>query len=58
MYGDFYDFLLRTIEPDLLVAIDMFNMHTVSIILGRPSSARFQGMTPQGVLLKVFFCAR
>lgn len=45
MYGDFSDFLLRTIEPELFVAIDMFTMHDMPVIWGKPSAARFQGMT-------------
>jgi len=27
MYGDFSDFIIRTIEPRLFVAIDIFRMH-------------------------------
>lgn len=45
MYGDFSDFIIRTIEPELFVAIDIFRMHTVPVIWGKPSAERFQGMT-------------
>jgi hypothetical protein len=45
MYGDFSDFILRTIEPELFVAVDMFQMHSLPVIWGQPSAARFQGMT-------------
>jgi hypothetical protein len=45
MYGDFSDFIIRTIEPEVFVAIDRFNMHTVPVIWGKPSAERFQGMT-------------
>jgi hypothetical protein len=45
MYGDFSDFILRTVEPELFVAIDLFDMHHISVIWGKPSASRFQGMT-------------
>src|SRR5271170_192251 len=45
MYGDFSDFLLRTIEPNLLVAIDRFDVHTAPVVWGKPSAERFKGMT-------------
>jgi hypothetical protein len=45
MYGDFSDFLLRTVEPGVFVAIDRFDRHTVPVIWGKPSAERFQGMT-------------
>lgn len=45
MFGDFSDFILRTIEPELFVAIDMFKMHSEPVIWEKPSAARFQGMT-------------
>jgi len=45
MYGDFSDIIVRTIEPELFVAIDTFRMHTVPLIWGNPSAEKFQGMT-------------
>jgi len=45
MFGDFSDFLLRTIEPALFIAIDMFDMHEQPIIWGKPSAAKFHGLT-------------
>lgn len=45
MYGDFSDFIIRTIEPKLFVAIDIFKMHLVPIIWNKPSVERFHGMT-------------
>ena len=32
MYGDFSDFILRTVEPALFVAIDLFEMHNMPVI--------------------------
>jgi hypothetical protein len=46
MYGDFSEFILRTIEPEVLVAIDRFDAHKFSFDWGSSSSTeRFQGMT-------------
>jgi Methyltransferase domain len=45
MYGDFSEFIIRTIEPELFVAIDTFRMHLVPAIWEKPSVERFQGMT-------------
>jgi hypothetical protein len=45
MYGDFSDFMLCTLDPELFVAVDMFKMHEMPVIWGKPSAARFQGMT-------------
>ena len=45
MYGDFSEFLLRTIEPEVFVAIDRFDLHSVPVIWDRPSANRFNGMT-------------
>jgi Methyltransferase domain len=45
MYGDFSDFILRTIEPELFVAIDIFDMHNMPVIWSKPSAIKFQGMT-------------
>ena len=45
MYGDFSDFLLRTIEPEVFVAIDRFDAHTATLIWGKPPAEKFQGMT-------------
>lgn len=45
MYGDFSNFILQTVEPELFVAIDTFDMHNMPVIWGKPSAMRFQGMT-------------
>lgn len=45
MYGDFSDFIIRTIGPELFVAIDIFEMHTSPVIWDKSSVERFQGMT-------------
>jgi Methyltransferase domain len=45
MYGDFSDFILCTLDPELFVAVDMFKMHEIAVIWDKPSAARFQGMT-------------
>lgn len=46
MYGDFSDFIIRTLEPELFVAIDIFRMHTVACTFkGKPSAETFQGLT-------------
>ncbi len=46
MYGDFSDFIIRTIEPELFVGIDMFKMHLSPYIFqGKSSVDIFQGMT-------------
>jgi hypothetical protein len=45
MYGDFSDFMIRTIQPDVFVAIDRFDLHTVPVIAGKPSAERFKGLT-------------
>jgi Methyltransferase domain len=45
MYGDFSDFLICTIGPELFVAIDKFEMHLSPVIWDEPSGDRFQGMT-------------
>jgi methyltransferase family protein len=57
MYGDFSDFILHTIEPELFIAIDMFKMHSMPVIWGKPSAARFQGMTHREFYEKRF-CGR
>jgi len=44
MYGDFSDFILRTIEPELFVAVDLFRMHLVPTIWGKSSAETFHGM--------------
>jgi hypothetical protein len=45
LFGDFSDFILRTVEPEILVAIDRFNGHTGSFTWGGSSNERFLGMT-------------
>lgn len=45
MYGDFSEVMLRGIEPKLFVAIDRFDAHNFSLIWGKPSADKFQGMT-------------
>jgi hypothetical protein len=45
MYGDFSDFILRTIQPEIFVAIDRFDLHTVPVIWNKNSAERFQGMS-------------
>ena len=45
MYGDFSDFIIRTIEPELFVAIDTFRMDTVPFIWDKPSAEIFRGQT-------------
>jgi len=45
MYGDFSDFIIRTIEPALFVAIDTFRIHTVPSVWGKPSAETFRGLT-------------
>ena len=45
MFGDFSDFILRTIEPELFVAVDTFQMHSMPVIWNKPSADTFQGMT-------------
>lgn len=45
MYGDFSEFIIRTVRPQLFVAIDTFGMHLIQTIAGKPSAERFQGMT-------------
>lgn len=47
MYGDFSDFLIRTLEPKLFVAFDIFTMHTVPIIWGQSPTKRFHGLTTE-----------
>lgn len=55
MYGDFSDHLIHTIEPDVFVAIDRFNMHTIPVIWNNtPSADRFQGMTHRAFYEKRF----
>jgi Methyltransferase domain len=44
MYGDFSDLILVTIEPEVFVAIDRFDLHRATIS-GKSSSEQFQGMT-------------
>jgi Methyltransferase domain len=44
MYGDFSDFILITIEPEVFVAIDRFDLHRATIS-GKNSSEKFQGAT-------------
>jgi|HubBroStandDraft_2_1064218.scaffolds.fasta_scaffold20603_3 hypothetical protein len=57
MFGDFSDFLLRTLEPELFVAMDLFNMHTMPFVWNKPSAATFQGMTHRQYYEKRF-CGR
>jgi len=45
MYGDFSDFIIRTVQPEVFVAIDRFDLHTVPVIAGKASAERFQGLT-------------
>jgi hypothetical protein len=45
MYGDFSDFIIRTIQPAVFVAIDRFDLHTVPVVAGKASAERFQGLT-------------
>ena len=45
MYGDFSEFLLRTIEPEILVTIDRYDAHTATFTWGKYTSDRFEGMT-------------
>jgi hypothetical protein len=45
MFGDFSDFILRTIEPELFVAVDTFQMHSMTVIWNKPSAETFHGMT-------------
>jgi hypothetical protein len=45
MYGDFSDCIIRAIEPEIFVAIDRFDLHTVPRIWGKPPAERFQSMT-------------
>jgi len=45
MYGDFSQFILRTIEPDIFVAMDRFDAHNYPVIWGKPSVEKLKGMT-------------
>jgi len=55
LYGEFSDFLLRTIEPELFVAIDRFDLHfALQASDGKVSTERFQGMTHRGFYEKRF----
>jgi hypothetical protein len=45
MYGDFSDFIIRTVEPEVFVAIDRFDLHTVPVVAGKASAESFQGLT-------------
>jgi hypothetical protein len=55
LFGDFSDFMIRAIEPQLFVAIDSFGMHKVSLFWGgKTSSERFNGMTHREFFEKRF----
>jgi hypothetical protein len=45
MYGDFSEFIIRTIEPAVFVAIDRFDLDTEPVIWGKASAERFKGKT-------------
>jgi Methyltransferase domain len=45
MFGDFSEFIVRTIEPKRLIAIDRFDAHTYPTIWGKPSAETFKGKT-------------
>jgi len=55
MYGDFSDFMLRSIEPKLFVAIDTFRMHIAPVIWGEASEEKFRGMTHREFYERRFF---
>lgn len=44
MFGDLSEFILHTIDPDTLVAIDRFDAHLYPLIWGKPSQEAFKGM--------------
>lgn len=54
MYGDFSDFILRTIQPEIFVAIDRFDLHTVPVIWNKNSAERFQGMSHREFYMRRF----
>jgi Methyltransferase domain len=55
MYGDFSDFMLRTLEPKTFVAIDRFDSHNLPLIWGKASAEKFQGMTHREFYERRFF---
>jgi hypothetical protein len=54
MYGDFSDFIIRTIQPGVFVAIDRFDLHTVPVIWNKNPTERFQGMSHREFYVKRF----
>jgi len=45
MFGDFSEFIVHTIQPSKLVAIDRFDAHLYPTIWGKPSAETFKGRT-------------
>jgi glycosyltransferase involved in cell wall biosynthesis/SAM-dependent methyltransferase len=43
--GDFSEFLLQTLEPSTFVAIDIFKLHEIPELWGRPTAEIFAGRT-------------
>ena len=55
LYGDFSEFLVHTIEPELFVAIDRFDLHLVLPARNdKVAVERFQGMTHRAFYEKRF----
>jgi Methyltransferase domain len=44
-YGDFSEFILKTLEPKIFVAFDLFQMHNMPVAWGVPTSVTLKGMT-------------
>ena len=44
-YGDFSQFLIETLEPEVFVGADTFRIHTQEVFWGRPTAERFKGAT-------------
>jgi hypothetical protein len=45
--GDFSDFILNQLNPQIFVAFDFFDIHNQSILWGRPTAEIFNGRTHQ-----------
>ena len=53
-FGEFSEFLIKTLEPEQFVALDTFILHNIPILWGKPSNEVFGKMTHREYYAKRF----